>query len=158
MVPISKIHIPIYWRVLSLYFFNFIPRCNWTKYYKHINDVIMFSCIWILSQTKFQQLRKTKSNKLKVVLNFEETVTMSTQDLELKKWKQPSVHSILLHCWYEYEIHYIIYFQFQLKFEIGKKLYRVYKKDLNRFEIALNFAKQLLLSSFLYIYSFFGYL
>ena len=30
-------------------------------------------------------------------------------------------------------------------------LYRVYKKKLNRFEIALNFAKQLLLSSFLYI-------
>jgi hypothetical protein len=21
-----------------------IPRCNWTKYYKHINHVIMFSC------------------------------------------------------------------------------------------------------------------
>ena len=29
--------------------------------------------------------------------------------------------------------------------------YRVYKKKLNRFEIALNFAKQLLVSSFLYI-------
>jgi hypothetical protein len=31
-------------------------------------------------------------------------------------------------------------------------LYRVYKKKLNRFEIALNFAKQLLVSSFLYIW------
>jgi hypothetical protein len=31
-------------------------------------------------------------------------------------------------------------------------------KKLNRFEIALNFAKQLLVSSFWYIYSFFGYL
>jgi hypothetical protein len=45
----------------------------------------MFSCTWILSQTKFQQLPKTKSNKLKVVLNFEETVAMRTQDLELNK-------------------------------------------------------------------------
>jgi hypothetical protein len=31
-------------------------------------------------------------------------------------------------------------------------LYRVYKKKLNRFEIALNFTKQLLVSSFLYIW------
>jgi hypothetical protein len=57
---------------------------------------------------------------LKVVLNFEETVAMRTQDLELNKWKihkQPSVHSNVLHCWYEYEIHYIIYFQFQVKLE-----------------------------------------
>jgi hypothetical protein len=30
--------------------------------------------------------------------------------------------------------------------------YRVYKKKLNRFEIALNFAKQLLVSSFIYIH------
>ena len=37
-------------------------------------------------------------------------------------------------------------------------LYRVYKKKLNRFEIALNFAKHLFVSGFFYIYSFFGYL
>jgi hypothetical protein len=37
-------------------------------------------------------------------------------------------------------------------------IYRVYKKKLNRFEIALNFAKQPLVSSFFYVYSFFGYL
>ena len=37
-------------------------------------------------------------------------------------------------------------------------LYRVYEKKLNRFEIALNFAKQLLVSNF-YVYSFLiGYL
>jgi hypothetical protein len=30
-------------------------------------------------------------------------------------------------------------------------IYRVYKKKLNRFEIALNFAKQLFVSGFLYI-------
>jgi hypothetical protein len=30
-------------------------------------------------------------------------------------------------------------------------LYRVYQKKLNRFEIALNFAKQLFVSGFLYI-------
>jgi hypothetical protein len=35
--------------------------------------------------------------------------------------------------------------------------YRVYQKKLNRFEIALNFAKHLFVSGF-YIYSFFGYL
>ena len=33
-------------------------------------------------------------------------------------------------------------------FLINFCLYRVYKKKLNRFEIALNFAKQLLVSSF----------
>jgi hypothetical protein len=51
-------------------------------------------------------------------LIFEETVAMGTQDLELKKWKiheQPSVHCNVLHCWYEYEIRYIISFQFQVK-------------------------------------------
>jgi hypothetical protein len=34
--------------------------------------------------------------------------------------------------------------------EVGKKttIYRVYKKKLNRFEIALSFGKQLLVSSF----------
>ena len=31
-------------------------------------------------------------------------------------------------------------------------IYRVYKKKLNRFEIALNFAKHLFVSGFLYIY------
>jgi hypothetical protein len=37
--------------------------------------------------------------------------------------------------------------------DINKIHYRVYKKKLNRFEIALNFAKQLLVSSlFIYIY------
>ena len=38
--------------------------------------------------------------------------------IELKKWKiheQPSVHCNVLHCWYEYEIRYIISFQFQVK-------------------------------------------
>jgi hypothetical protein len=46
----------------------------------------------ILSQTKFQQLPQTKSNKFtrkqrkfKAVLIFEETVAMRIQDLELKK-------------------------------------------------------------------------
>ena len=34
-------------------------------------------------------------------------------------------------------------------------IYRVHQKKLNRFEIALNFAKQLLVSSFLYIYGLF---
>jgi hypothetical protein len=51
-------------------------------------------------------------------LIFEETVAMRTQDLELKKWKiheQPSVHCNVLHCWYEYEIRYIISFQFKVK-------------------------------------------
>ena len=33
----------------------------------------------------------------------------------------------------------------------GRVLYRVYKKKLNRFEIALNFAKHLFVSGFLYI-------
>jgi hypothetical protein len=64
-----------------------------TKYYKNINHVIMFSYFWILSQTKFQQLPQTKSNKftrkqrvrkLKAVLIFKKTVTMRIQDLELK--------------------------------------------------------------------------
>ena len=35
--------------------------------------------------------------------------------------------------------------------EVRFLLYRVYKKKLNRFEIALNFAKQLFVSGFLYI-------
>jgi hypothetical protein len=51
-------------------------------------------------------------------LIFEETVAMRIQDPELKKWKiheQPSVHCNVLHCWYEYEIRYIISFQFQVK-------------------------------------------
>jgi hypothetical protein len=39
-----------------------------------------------LSQTKFQQLPQTKSNKFKAGLIFEETVAMMrTQDIELKK-------------------------------------------------------------------------
>ena len=33
----------------------------------------------------------------------------------------------------------------------ARQQYRVYKKKLNRFEIALNFAKQLFVSGFLYI-------
>jgi hypothetical protein len=78
----------------------------------------MFSCFWILTQAKFQQLPQTKSNKLKAVLFFDETVAMRTQDLKLKKWKiheQPSVHCNVLHGWYEYEMRYIISFQFKVK-------------------------------------------
>jgi hypothetical protein len=90
---------------------SFLDLCNWTKYYKHTNHVIMFSCFWILIWKKFQQLPQTKSNKFtrkrrkfKAVLIFEETVAMRIQDLELKKWKkhkQPSVQrsSSLIWIW-----------------------------------------------------------
>jgi hypothetical protein len=52
-------------------------------------------------------------------------------------------------CWinineYVYDIQYIVHnFQY---------IYRVYQKKLNRFEIALNFAKQLFVSCFWYIW------
>ena len=57
-------------------------------------------------------------------------------------------------CW---AIIFLTRIRFPPGVSIAEYIYRVYKIKLNRFEIALNFAKQLLVSSF-YIYGLFGYL
>ena len=102
----------------------------WSRYFKDFNDIrkIGFFCVCIF--IRLFKLNSFASQPSRVDLERSTAKKFHTFD---------SVHAMKTE---------IPPFDSEIKDSINSSLYRVYQKKLNRFEIALNFAKQPLVSSF----------